>query len=698
VAGHVAYEGNGRIAVLRIVNPPVNATSADVRAGLDAALDRFEADDEAEAAVLLGDGRAFIGGADISEFGRPRAEPLLRQVIERMDRLEKPLVAAIHGAALGGGLEVALGTHWRVALRGATLGLPEVTLGVLPGAGGTQRLPRLTGLGPALEMISTGRRIGADEALKLGIVDEVADGDDPAAAGVSFAERVLAEGRGVRRIRDMPAPEADDAAGEAAPAAAKKRSRGQIAPLAAIDCVAAAAALPFDDGIAAERDRFEELMASPQRDALIHAFFAERKVARLPEIDNVEPRPLERIGVIGGGTMGAGIATSALLAGLQVALVERDEASAEAAAGRVAKFVGRSLERGRLSQSEHDAILGERFRATSDDAALGEVDLVVEAVFESMDVKRDVFRRVDALARPGAVLATNTSYLDVNAIAAETGRPEDVLGLHFFSPAHVMKLLEVVVAERTAPEVVATGFALARKLGKVAVRAGVCDGFIGNRILSVYRAAADHMVLDGASPFQIDAALTEFGFAMGPYAVADLAGLDIGFMTRQRKAATRDPRERVPVFADRLYERGRLGQKSGAGYYLYGEPGKKGEPNPEVEEILAEVRAEQGITPRSFSDEEIVRRYMAAMVNEGARVVEEGIALRPLDVDVTLLHGYGFPRWRGGPMKYADQTGLAAIRDDIVRFAQEDDFFWRPSKLLSDLAERGEVFDSLNNR
>jgi 3-hydroxyacyl-CoA dehydrogenase len=697
VTGAVVYERKGRVAVLRIVNPPVNATSQAVRAGLAAALDRLAADEAAAAAVMVGAGRAFIGGADITEFGKPPAEPLLPGLVDRIEESDKPVVAAIHGVALGGGLEIALGAHWRIAGEGATLGLPEVTLGILPGAGGTQRLPRLVGLAPALDLITSGRRIGAAEALSLGIIDALAEGDDIEAEGIAFAERLLVTGCGPRRTSEMPAPPADVDAVEAARAGVSRRMRGQIAPMKAIEAVAAATRRPFGEGKAEERRLFGELMRSPQREALIHAFFAERRAARPREIEGIAPRAVERIGVIGGGTMGTGIAVAALQAGLAVTLVERDAESARKAGERVQALIDRARERGRLREDQHVAIRS-RIAAIPDFDSLAAADLVVEAVFENMEVKRDVFVRLDRIARPGAVLATNTSYLDVNAIAAATARPEDVLGLHFFSPAHVMKLLEVVVADRTAPDVTATGFALAKRLGKIPVRAGVCDGFIGNRILSVYRMAADNMVLDGASPFDIDRALVDFGFAMGPYAVADLAGLDIGYMTRQRKAATRDPRERVPVFADRLCERGLLGQKSGRGYYIHDDPDRKGEPNPEVDAILAEVRAELGITPRSFDDAEIVRRYMAAMVNEGARVVEDGIALRPLDVDVTLLHGYGFPRWRGGPMKWADQTGIGAIRDDIIRFAREDDFFWRPARLLDELARTGGRFEDLNER
>ncbi len=695
MAGSVAYERKGRIALIRVDNPPVNVLSQAVRAGLDAAMECFAEDDGAEAAVILGGGRSFIAGADLSEFGKPPQRPYLPDVINRIEAADKPVVAVIHGTALGGGLEVALGAHYRVALEGATVGLPEVTLGVVPGAGGTQRLPRLAGLEPALDMVTSARRVPAAEAAKLGIVEEVRGETDPAEAGVAFVEALLAAGQGVRRVRDLPAPEVPEATLDAWRDKVAARAGGQIAPVTAIDAVAACA-LPFNDGLVEERRLFEHLRESPQRDGLVHAFFAERKVARLPELEDVTTRAIGHVGVIGGGTMGAGIAVAALLAGLEVTLIERDGEAAEAAASSVGKTLEGSVRRGKISAAARDEILMDRFRALSDYDALARADLVIEAVFESMEVKQEVFARLDTVCRPGAVLATNTSYLDVGAIAATTSRPGDVIGLHFFSPAHVMKLVEVVVPEGADPQAVATGFALAAKMRKIAVRSGVCDGFIGNRILSAYRAAADHMVLDGASPFEIDRAVVNFGFPMGPYAMSDLAGLDIGYMTRQRKAATRDARERVPVHADRLYEMGRLGRKTGRGYYIYDDETPKGRPDPALDTLLAEIRAELGITPRSFPGDEIRKRYVGAMVNEAARVVGEGIARRPLDVDVVLMHGYGFPRWRGGPMKHADQVGLYQILADIRALAQEDAFFWQPAPLMADLVAQGADFDSLN--
>lgn len=686
-----------RIAVIRVANPPVNALSQGVRQGLSDAIETVDTSADIDAAIIVGDGRTFIAGADISEFGKPPLPPALPDVVNRIEASMKPVVAVLHGTALGGGLEVALGAHYRVGLKGARVGLPEVTLGILPGAGGTQRMPRLVGAEAALDMITSGRHVPIAEAEKLGIVDAVSDEADPEAAGLAFALKLLAEGKGVRRIRDMDVPAKDEALLSDWRGKVTKSARGQIAPPTCVDAVEAALTLPFDEGLAEERRLFKTLLESPQREGLIHAFFSERKVAKLPELKGIEPRQVASIGVIGGGTMGAGIAFCALLNGLDVTLIERDQDAADKAAGTIAKLADGSVKRGKLTQDKRDALVGKSFRAVTDYAALSDADLVVEAVFESMDVKKDVFTKLDAVCKPGAVLATNTSYLDINEIAAMTARPQDVIGLHFFSPAHIMKLLEVVVADRTAPDVVATGFALAKTLKKIAVRAGVCDGFIGNRMLAVYRAAADHMILDGASPYQIDKALVSFGFAMGPFAVSDLAGLDIGWATRKRRAATRDPRERVPTYADRICENGWFGQKTGRGYYKYEDGARKGTPDPEVEQIIAEERAKLGIQPREFSDEEIVRRYMAAMINEAAKIVDEGIARRPLDVDITLLSGYGFPRWRGGPMKYADMVGLDRILDDIRTFAQEDDYFWQPARLIEDLVAKGANFDSLNN-
>ncbi len=686
----VHYDREGPIAVLTVDNPPVNALGHALRRDLVAAIDRFEADD-AEIAVLVGAGKLFLGGADVSEFGKPPQDPWLPEVVSRVERAAKPVVAAIHGAALGGGMEVALGCHYRVALKGAQLGFPEVGLGILPGAGGTQRAPRLTGTDAALDLITTGKPVDATRAQVIGLVDKMVEGDDPRIAGLAYAGELLEQGATARPISDMPAPAAPTRSWEDWDAELERHYPGRVAERKAAQAVRAACEMSFADGLAEERRLFGELMETRQREALVHAFFLERQVSKLPELKGVEPRPVNAIGVVGGGTMGSGIATSALLSGLPVTLVEQTVEAADKARLTIEKNLDGAVKRGKLSEAKRAGI---DLTTTTEYEALSEADVVIEAVFESMDVKRQVFDQLDHVMKDGAVLATNTSYLDVGEIAATTRRPADVIGLHFFSPAHVMKLLEVVVPDGTAPEVTATAFALARRMKKIAVRAGVCDGFIGNRLLSHYRAAANEMVLQGASPYRIDEALEEFGFAMGPFKVADLAGLDIGHATRARKGP--QPGVVNPDWDDRLNEMGRLGRKTGRGYYIYDEDSPKGRPDPEVTEIIEAVRAEKGVAPGEFTDTEIVERYLTAMVNEAARIVGEGIARRPLDVDAVLLFGYGFPRWRGGPMTYADHAGLATIRDRVERYAQDNPDFWQVAPLLAELAQSDKQFKDLN--
>ena len=696
---HLAREG--AILVVTIDNPPVNALGVAVRRGLMSAIEEGEADAGVAAILLTGAGRNFIGGADIREFGKPPQLPLLTELCNRIEACSKPVLAALHGAALGGGLEVALAAHYRVALGNARLGLPEVQLGLLPGAGGTQRTPRLIGAQAALEMMLTGRHLGAKEALSLGLVDQLVEGDSAdhaRAAGLRELQALLTQHAPVRRSRDGKGL-ADTAATQAAIAAARaeagKKSRGLFSPHKIIDAVEAATTLPFEEGLALERQFFLQCLDSPQRAGLIHAFFAEREVQKAPETRNAQPRRIERIGVVGGGTMGAGIAVAVLDAGLPVTMIERDDEALARGRGHVEKTYDAQVAKGRLTQEARDAVLA-RLHGSTRYEDLSAADVVIEAVFEDLNVKQAVFAELDRVCKPGAVLATNTSYLDIDAIAASISRPADVIGLHFFSPANVMKLLEIVVPRQVASEVVATAFELAKRLRKVPVRAGVCDGFIGNRILAVYRQAADYLMEDGASPYEIDAAVRDFGFAMGPYQVVDLAGGDIGWATRKRRAATRDPRARYVHIADRLCERGWFGQKSGRGFYRYPDGPRSGAPDPEVLALIDEERARAGITPRSFSKEDIQRRYLAAMINEGANVVHQRIALRPLDVDVTFLYGYGFPRHRGGPMKYADMVGLPNVLADIRAFAAEDPLFWTPSPLLVELVERGANFESLN--
>ena len=688
---------NGAILVVTIDNPPVNALGQAVRQGLAAAIAQAETDDAVAAVLLVGNGKAFIAGADIREFGKPPVPPSLPEVCGAIENCSKPVIAAIHGAALGGGLEVAMSAHYRLALPAASLGLPEVLLGLLPGSGGTQRAPRLMGVKPATELMLSGKPLNAKAALAAGLVDRLAEGTDPVAAGLAYANELLAQKAPVRRTRDIAIanPAEALAALEALKAETAKKSRGLFSPLKIIECVQAAVQQPFDEALAFERAQFIACVASPQRAGLVHAFFAEREVAKVPEAKLAAPRAFSTIAIIGGGTMGAGITVSALDAGFAVTMIERDAESIARGRKNVEKVYDGLIAKGRMTAEAKAAIMARYTPSTSYDD-IAQVDLVIEAVFEDLEVKKAVFRELDRVCKPGAVLATNTSYLDIEAIADATQRPQDVIGLHFFSPANIMKLLEIVVPSKVSPDVVATAFELAKKLKKVPVRAGVCDGFIGNRILAVYKQAADYLMEDGASPYEIDAAVRSFGYPMGPFQVTDLAGGDIGWATRKRRAATRNPAARYVEIADRICERGWFGQKTGRGFYLYPEGARVGQPDPEVLAIVDAERQKKGVTPRSFTEEEILRRYMAAMVNEGAKVVEEGIALRPLDVDVTFMSGYGFPRHRGGPMQWADMQGLPKILADIESFAKEDPLFWEPAPLLVRLVKEGKGFDSLN--
>jgi len=698
VASQVTREQHGDILLVSIDNPPVNALGVDVRRGLLEAIEAADADPAVKAVLIVGAGRNFIGGADIREFGKPPMAPALPDVCNRIEAATKPVIAAINGVALGGGLEVALSAHYRVALPTAKFGLPEVALGLLPGAGGTQRTPRLIGAQAALDLMLTGRHASAKEAEKLGLVDRIVEGDDPVAVGLAYARELLDANAPVRRTRDAEAlldRAAQSAVVDAARADTAKKSRGLFSPLKIVEAVQGAIDLPFDDGLALERKLFVECLDSPQRAGLVHAFFAERETAKSPETRDAKPRAIASVGIVGGGTMGAGIAVAALDAGLPVTMIERDDEALARGRKNVEKVYDGLIKKGRMTEEGKSAVMARWTGSTAYDA-LADVDLVIEAVFEEMGVKKAVFAELDRVCKQGAVLATNTSYLDINEIADSVSRPQDVIGLHFFSPANIMKLLEIVVPAKVANDVVATAFELAKKLKKTPVRAGVCDGFIGNRILAVYGQAAHYMMEDGASPYQIDKALRDFGYPMGPFQVSDLAGGDIGWATRKRRAATRNPDARYVQIADRIAERGWFGQKTGRGYYLYPEGARIGTPDPEVEAIIGAERERAGITPREFTDEEIVRRYLAAMINEGANVVHQGIALRPLDVDVTFVHGYGFPRYRGGPMKYADSVGLPKILADIQEFAKEDPIFWQPSPLLVELVEKGQDFSSLN--
>ena len=675
----------GTIAIVTIDNPPVNALSQAVRRELLAAFKTFAADRNTTGIVLAGAGRDFVAGADIREMDLPLLEPSLPDVIAVMETCPQPIVAAINGNALGGGLELALACDRRVAAPNATVGLPEVKLGIIPGAGGTQRLPRIVGTARAIALIAAGRRVQAAEALSLGMVDRVVDGDVLAAAQAEFAQA------GKRRLSAVAVPADNASAVEKAAGEAVRAARGVPAVGKAIELVRQAASVPFADAVRTERATFLALRDSAEAKALRHLFFAERLAQKVPGIAGAKPRPLALAAVIGAGTMGSGIAVALADAGLPVAVVERDAAAAVQGRERVRAIYDRIVARGRLSSGAAD----ERFARIGfgdDWSALADADLVIEAVFEEMDVKLETFRRLDAIVKPGAMLATNTSYLNVDQIAEATRRPQDVLGLHFFSPANVMRLLEIVRGKATSPDVLASGLALARRIGKVAVVAGVCEGFIGNRIYSTYRRQMEYLVEDGAWPEDVDRALEAYGFAMGPFAVSDLSGLDIGWATRKRRAATRDPRERYVAIADRLCELGRFGRKTGRGWYLYPEGARKPVPDPEVRALIEAESARRGITRRAVTADEIQRRALGSMVNEAAKILAEGIAQRASDIDLVFANGYGFPTFRGGPMFAADARGLGAVLADVESMHAAAGFGSEPAPLLIELARAGSTF------
>ncbi|MFQ5437201.1 MAG: 3-hydroxyacyl-CoA dehydrogenase NAD-binding domain-containing protein [Paracoccaceae bacterium] len=686
------------IAVITIDNAPVNALGLSVRSGIEAGIRAAIRNPDVAAIVIAGAGRTFPAGADIREFGKPPKAPFLPEICQQIEATEKPVIAALHGTALGGGLEVALASHFRIASADARLGLPEVTLGILPGAGGTQRLPRLIGAGAALDIMLSGKPVNAAKALDLGLVDEISEGDLRADA-ISFARRIKEENRPIARTGGLGDALSDTVRSldeiDQRRARLQRVARGQLAPFKIADCVRAAVEKPLGEGLEFERKSFLECLGSDQSKGMIHAFFAERQSAKIPGSKAAPARALECLGVVGGGTMGAGIAVAILNAGFSLVMVERDEKTLALGRANVEQVFARDVARGRMRASDKADAMA-RMQGSTDYADLADCDLAIEAVFEDMAVKKAVFAALDAAMKPGAIIATNTSYLDIDELAASTGRAGDVIGLHFFSPANIMRLLEIVVPSRVTPDVVATAFALAKRLGKTSVRAGVCDGFIGNRMLAVYRRAADYMVEDGASPYEVDAALRDFGYPMGPYQVSDLAGGDIGWATRKRKAATRPSEERYVEIADRICERGWFGQKTGRGYYVYEEGARTGTEDPEVLAIIDAERAKKGIKPRAFTVEEIQNRYLAAMINEGCNILDEGIALGPLDIDVTLVHGYGFPRWRGGPMKYADMVGPGVILGRIREYSREDPMFWRVAPLLEKLVAEGTLFDDLN--
>ncbi|UES37780.1 3-hydroxyacyl-CoA dehydrogenase NAD-binding domain-containing protein [Roseibium aggregatum] len=686
----VSIEINGSVGLIALDNPPVNAASHAIRSGLWQAVETLQQTDGVEVIALYAKGRTFIAGADIREFGKPPLDPWLPELCNFIESASRPIVCVLHGTTLGGGLEVAMSCHARVALTGSKVGLPEVTLGILPGAGGTQRAPLLAGIATALDMITSGKPMGADEALANGLIDRIVEGD-PRDVALSSAKDLLAGDLPNRKTGDLTA-EPDPAAIEAMRAKLAKSQPLLFSPHKCVDAVEACH-LPIRDGMKEERRLYEECMASPQRAGLIHAFFSERAVTKIPEA-TATAREINSVGVIGGGTMGSGIATAILLAGLPVTLTERDQDGLDRGVATITRNLDGAVKRGKLSEAGRDDILAAKLSTSTDLGALSDADLVIEAVFEDMGVKRDIFQTLDKVCKAGTMLASNTSYLDINEIAATTSRPQDVIGLHFFSPAHVMRLLEVVVADKTGDDVVATGFALARKLKKIAVRSGVCDGFIGNRIMTFYKKAADYMMMDGASPEQIDTAMRGFGFAMGPYQVADLAGLDISWAANKRRAATRPAEERYIPIADRLCENGWFGRKTGQGFYIYDDQGSR--PNPEALAIIDAEREKAGVTPRSFTEDEIVSRFMTAMISEAVRVLEEGIALRPIDIDAVFLNGYGFPRFRGGPLHTADVIGAGELVRRIEEYAKEDAYYWKVPALLRQIAETGGTFAEMN--
>jgi len=685
----ISVEREGDVALIRVNNPPVNASSQPVRAGLKEAVETLAADASVKAIGLYAAGRTFTAGADITEFGKPPREPSLPSVCNVIEASDTPVIAVMHGTALGGGFELGLACHARVGVKGLRIGLPEILLGLLPGAGGTQRTPRLADIATALDIAGSGRQVPAQEALEKGLIDRIEEGE-PRDIALAAARDAAAGTLATRKTRDLPV-EPDPEAIAAARKKAEKQARHLLAPVRVIDAVEMSPG-DIDEGIAFERKSFMELLQTEGTRGMIHAFFAERAVAKIPEA-KATPREIAKVGVIGGGTMGSGIATSCLLNGVPVRIVEVTQEALDRGVGTITKNLDGAVKRGKLTEAKKETALAALSPSTSLDD-LADVDLVIEAVFEEMDVKKEIFSKLDTICRDGAILASNTSYLDINEIASVTSRPADVIGLHFFSPAHVMRLLEVVVGDKTAPEVVATGFALGKKLKKVSVRAGVCDGFIGNRILAHYGKTAGYLMEDGASPQQIDQALEDFGFAMGPFKVGDLAGLDIGWATRKRKAASRPNEERYVTIHDRICERGWFGRKTGKGFYDYS--GDEIVPNPEVAEIIEKERKEAGITPRSFTDQEIVDRYMTAMIVEATRVVEDGTALRPIDVDAVFLFGYGFPRFRGGPLKYADEVGAKELVRRIEAYAEEDSHYWKVPPLLARMAEDGTTFAQLN--
>ncbi|MGH7333716.1 MAG: 3-hydroxyacyl-CoA dehydrogenase NAD-binding domain-containing protein [Candidatus Rokuibacteriota bacterium] len=684
----VDLDRRGRIAVLTVNNPPVNALSHGVRLGLRDGIKAAHADPAVEAIVIVCAGRTFIAGADITEFGKPPQAPGLHEVLSLIEGGPKPVVAAIHGTALGGGLEVTLACHDRVGVKTARFGLPEVKLGLLPGAGGTQRLPRVVGVEKALQMIVSGDPMGAPEALKYGLIDEIVEGD-LTAAGVAFAETVLAERRPLRKIRDL---DEKMAAARTKPEvfaefrkSVARTTRGYRAPENCIKAVEAAVNLSFDQGLARERELFGELLHSPESKAQRYFFFAEREAAKIPDVPaDTATLPVRRAAVIGAGTMGGGIAMNFANVGIPVAVVEVGREALDRGLGVVRKNYEATAARGRLSKDDVEKRMG-LITGTTDFGAVADADIVIEAVFEEMPIKKEVFAKLDGLCKADAVLATNTSTLNVDEIASATRRPESVVGMHFFSPANVMRLLEVVRGAKSAKPVIATAMAVGKQIAKVPVLVGVCDGFVGNRMLHQRGREAEKLILEGALPQQVDKVLYDFGFPMGPFAMGDLAGLDVGWRIRKGKGVK-------SAVADHLCEMGRFGQKTGAGYYRYEGGDRTAKPDPEVERIILEVSREMGLKRRPIPDDEILTRLLYPMVNEGAKILAEKLAIRASDIDVIWVYGYGWPVYRGGPMFWADSVGLKVIRDRMLEWERQHGDTWKPAELLKRLANEGKGF------
>lgn len=690
----VSYELVDNIGVISVNSPPVNALSQQVREGILNAVTSAQ-DDACEAIVLRCEGRTFIAGADITEFGKPPMEPGLPVVLTAIENSSKPVIAAIHGTALGGGFEVSLACHYRCAIASAKVGLPEVKLGLLPGAGGTQRVPRIAGVKAALDMISTGNPIAAAKANAMGLVDEIIQSDDLKVGAIQYAKDLVASGAPLKRIRDITIDPSTIEPGffEAARKKLALRARGQIAPDKIVSCIEAAVNLPMDQGLERERELFRELVTSPESAAMRHIFFAERQAAKIKDLPRDTPiRDIKKVAIIGGGTMGGGIAMCFANVGIPVVMLEISDEALQRGMNIINKNYKITVQKGKLDpdkmQDRLDLITG-----TTDYADLGDVDLVIEAVFENLELKKEIFAKLDAVCKQGAILASNTSYQDIDAIAEATARPEDVLGMHFFSPANVMKLLEVVRGAKTADDVLATSMQIGKKIGKVVALSRVCYGFIGNRMLGGYGREAQMLLMDGCTPAQVDSALERFGMAMGPLAMGDLAGLDVGYKARQARTDLPDD-PKLYRMGTLLVEMGRHGQKTGSGFYKYDPETRKRMSDPEVEAMIKEEAAKIGVEQRDISDEEIMQRCFYPLINEGALILEEGIAQRPGDIDVVYVFGYAFPAAKGGPMHYADHVGLKNVYDKICEFRDHEggEQYWKPAPLLEKLAKEGKTF------